>query len=119
MNQQVTEEREEMWSQEETALARERHRHSEVAEQYQACLRACEASANQEIDALRQVLQQGQNAQSTLQNQIQAERDHRVREETTLRHELAQLHKQNQDLQLHQEERARAERAHGEMEMQR
>ena len=31
MNQKVTEEREEMWSQEETALARERQRHTEVA----------------------------------------------------------------------------------------
>ena len=117
MTQQVTEEREQMWHQEEMALAKERHRHSELTEQYQACLREYENSANQEVDTLRQVLQQGHNAHATLQNEMQAERDRRVREETTLRHELAELHKQNQDLQLQQEERAKAEKVYEEMEM--
>ena len=49
MTQQVTEEREQMWHQEEMALAKERHRHSELTEQYQACLREYENSANQEV----------------------------------------------------------------------
>ena len=109
MTQRVTEEKEDIWNQEEEALARERHRHAEITQEYQACLQACQNSATQEIENLRLALQQGQAAHTSLQSQMQSERDQQIHEQTTLRRQLAQLHQTNQDLQLHHQEVRRAE----------